>query len=822
MISRNTKKTLSFQSEALKQLSNISEKQLQGLIIEPLLSSLGFDNVRDNSGSAEKGKDLVATKQTEFGRTKLYAIQIKKKRFTGSVHSPESLGTLFQQLIQARDEVVQDPTTNVLRSPDVCIFITPYPIAPSVWEKFHKLSQELARVNIEIIDGRNLLDLLRRHNANALIHLSAELSYRYRLAGSLNRIAESKVAFSLHNELELSSLYIDISLEDSARFFELIATHYLRLQGPKLIPLNPTELKLIHEIGLWFGKSAEITEPPERMSDQEKTNFERLRKRLKRNEKIFQVNLDSLLKAIQEKARRSFISLAQLNTSADERLCTEIALAFVQLKDNVERIGKCDALMDHWISLVDHDRGIEWSKPATKISSSTLNKINCNKFIVGMPGAGKTTLLRNLAREVSQSSITTTPLFLPLLLVKNCTMQGFVYCCARQLQNDGYAFGESLTIEEFFVKKAKRGEFQLFLDGLDEVGSDAIKLMNVINQFAREHPTIRIILSCRNTVDIPELPDALQLRLKPFSKKQLFEFIGKWFKSQPSAARELKVWVDSNQEIMRAASNPLVAALLCSLYYPGAEMPTTEVELYQRRFELLLNKWDKAKGSLDLSRELTKIYWRFITNLAFIMHEKELRIISTKEAIDVADRYFSRSYHGDATSLVDDCVRRGILEYESLDGLSFGHLTYQEYLVSRKLISDNDLAFMFEHLGFAWWRNVIRFYVCEKEDISSLIKYALAANCSRRVSRELLELSSIARWTTNSLIQELSDKAAFTIEERDDFMAHNDTRVLRDRDKRVSTHEAQQVVYDHDVEIDETWEAELSAYYDYLRHNLID
>ena len=110
-------KNLSAKSIAINELLQLSEKRLQGMVIEPLLRSLGFEKVRDNSGPNEKGKDIVATKLSEFGRNKLFAVQIKKKKFTGTVDSKESLGNLFHQLIQARDEEVVDPINNKKRSP---------------------------------------------------------------------------------------------------------------------------------------------------------------------------------------------------------------------------------------------------------------------------------------------------------------------------------------------------------------------------------------------------------------------------------------------------------------------------------------------------------------------------------------------------------------------------------------------------------------------------------------------------------------------------------------------------------------------------------
>jgi len=66
----------------IDELIRLPERKLQSRIVEPLLRALGFTNVRDTSGPAEWGKDLIATKHTQFGNTELYAIQLKKYRIT--------------------------------------------------------------------------------------------------------------------------------------------------------------------------------------------------------------------------------------------------------------------------------------------------------------------------------------------------------------------------------------------------------------------------------------------------------------------------------------------------------------------------------------------------------------------------------------------------------------------------------------------------------------------------------------------------------------------------------------------------------------------
>lgn len=471
-------------------------------------------------------------------------------------------------------------------------------------------------------------------------------------------------------------------------------------------------------------------------------------------------------------------------------MCTAIALEFIETKERVRRLTDFDPLMDHWLSFVVRDGAIEWRKPLIRIPSSILNTISCNKYILGVPGAGKTTLLRHLARELATSSDNVLPVFVPLLLVKKPTRNALIETCVKQLEDQGYVLGGGKKAIDVFLKKAARGEFQLFLDGLDEIGSNAAALLKVIEEFAQHCPKLRIILSCRSTSDIRPFKGALELQMTPLSKEQLSEFLDKWFSAQPTAAADLRSWLKSNEKMRDAATNPLIAALLCSLFYLGAEMPATEAELYERRFELLLGKWDQVKGICRLNTDLVKRYWKFISELAFTMHQRELRVISVSEADEIARNYFSRTYHGNPNGMIRDCVHRGVLEYESLGGLSFGHLTYQEYLVARKIALDNDVGFVLKRIGSPWWKNVIRFYASYKDDISSLLRSALDSDCSLNVFKELEHLLEFAPWTDKYLIQEMHQAADLLSEGSEGEYSDYEKIVLRELRKGRTIEEA--------------------------------
>lgn len=297
----------------------------------------------------------------------------------------------------------------------------------------------------------------------------------------------------------------------------------------------------------------------------------------------------------------------------------------------------------------------------------------------------------------------------------------------------------------------------IFLDGLDEVGTNADKLMDCIEEIAFDHPKCRILVSCRSTFIPPSFRGALPIEIVPFSEFQLSAFIEKWFTSQPSSLFEIKEWLSLNPKMHRAASTPLVAAIFCSLFFTGAKMPSTEVELYESRFDLLLGKWDQAKGIRRLPNELVKRYWRFIIELAYYMHLNEVRTVSMEQAKVKAEDFYSKQFHGSAAEMVFDCIHRGVLEFEASGLLSFNHLTYQEYLAAKKLVMENDLESIFDNLQNAWWFKTISYYAASKEDISSLLKYAIDKECNMEIADTLAELAELAPWTDAHLIMEVKN-----------------------------------------------------------------
>src|SRR5262249_49026685 len=148
-------------------------------------------------------------------------------------------------------------------------------------------------------------------------------------------------------------------------------------------------------------------------------------------------------------------------------------------------------------------------------------------------------------------------------------------------------------------------------------------MLRAIEDLVQKYRVPDIVVSVRSTFELKVWDRALTLELEPFDDERLFQSVGRWYGAQPTTSRNLVQWLQANPKMKEVARTPLVAALLCSLFTIPIQMPSTEVELYERRYDLLLGTWDQAKGIPTLSVELRKRYRRFLRDLAIFLHLNE-------------------------------------------------------------------------------------------------------------------------------------------------------------------------------------------------------
>lgn len=396
--------------------------------------------------------------------------------------------------------------------------------------------------------------------------------------------------------------------------------------------------------------------------------------------------------------------------------CTVIARKGIELSHDFVALKRVEVVRAHWPDFAD-TTGSEAVVPAKRLTSTAILRINLCTFVTGAPGAGKTTLMRRLSQRLATMSIGQLPILIYLADLKGVTDYDVVAYALRQLNSQGYRVSEERLRAEL-----NDGNYRAFFDGLDEAGTNADYLLTCIRTFSETFPKCPVVITSRETLREKVWKDALHIRLAPLDDDQLTLFVTNWFTSEPSKCERMHGWLSLNPKMRETARTPIIAALLCSLMHADADMPSTEVELYEQRFELLLGRWEQAKGIQPLPPDLRRTYWHFMMNLAAEIHTREVRAISYGEAVSCASVYFSKTFHGIPEALVKDCIHRGLLEAEGVGGVSFGHLTYQEFAVARWLAHHNRTAFIIGHLSNRWWDKAIELYAAMKGDISALLE----------------------------------------------------------------------------------------------------
>lgn len=731
----------------------MNEARLQSKVVEPLLRLMHFENVRAVSGFNDKGKDLIAVKR-EFGRTKLYAIQVKKFTFSGKHSNTNALTNVITQFRQLFNEPVVDPTTNHTRRADRCLFITPYAIDRHAMESALSQLQDLERREITIIDGPLLVDQILQFMPQVLSSLSAEVRYRINLARDANKVAEAASAFGLSEDLLLDNICVDLHLNATRDAALAQLAHATRdTWGPNISIVHGKTVPLITQYcEQWNIHPVPAREPP---SERPKTRalVHRLTATLNERRARIQRLIDAMLTGRARNDPKRLASLRLRAQSLAEQRVVEVdwmALMGPMVTDSqkylqglrsiaephitveeataVARIGQRVTAQYKIISNIPAVRqrlnALPQEQSATAallLPASLLAKLKLPMIlIVGPAGSGKTTLLRRLATVLARDNRpgADIPVFVRLMDIKTCAQDALMTECVHTLRAHGYAMSGTALAERMAA-----GQVRLLLDGLDEAGDQGHALLGVIRTVSEQYPKCPVLVTCRDSFGIQALDSCLAVNIAPFDNTQLDEVITRWFAASPSDGGKLKAWLTENGEMKEAARTPLIAALLCTLVDADADMPTTESELYERRFELLLGKWDQAKGVPRMPLKFHRRAWRFLLDLAYRMHVTQVRTIEERSVSAMAADYYEPNYYGTAEELINDCLYRCILVREPDGTLSFGHLTYQEFLAGKSLSQKNAVEFVARHLQVPWWSKAIEFYASVRQEVTDVLEY---------------------------------------------------------------------------------------------------
>ena len=382
--------------------------------------------------------------------------------------------------------------------------------------------------------------------------------------------------------------------------------------------------------------------------------------------------------------------------------------------------------------------------------------------VLGDPGSGKTTLLRYLALLYARDLSTHQAIVRRVLAVNEGDMLP-ILLPLRQIgaflktHGEESTEGHRLLLEflqqhlqneridvplNFFDAYLEQGQAVILLDGLDEVaGADLRRrVARLVERFTQAYPTCRYVVTSR----IVGYSDAARLgegytttTVRDFTLADVEQFLRYWHRlvavgqmgpgdsAEHEAQRQtqqLMTAVRQNERIRELAINPLMLTVIALVHRDQVKLPDRRAELYAEAVEVLLGKWDEARGvvaeqSILPDRPFDTTDRRLLLqSIALHMHERQQKEIEAEALQELLRQLFQPLLTG--TQGVDKVVHRFLRLIEERTGLlvargegvyTFSHLTFQEYLTALAVAARDDyVSYTLSHSHEAWWREVIR------------------------------------------------------------------------------------------------------------------
>lgn len=345
-------------------------------------------------------------------------------------------------------------------------------------------------------------------------------------------------------------------------------------------------------------------------------------------------------------------------------------------------------------------------------------------LILAEPGAGKTTIAKKLALQVAEEYLDNNYLKIPIF-IDIAQYAGYNYNLHKYLESI-YSW-ENCWI--YLERKLKEGSCVIFLDGLDEVGQKvAIKSTNSnteyttfhINNFVSKYPNCKYIVFSRRSFGV--LEGFKHFNLKRFSSEDIDSFIQKWFDDEPAIGRDFRARIYNNPVSFSFARNPLLLVSLAVVFERDYEVPSRISEVLKRCLEILLSKWDHTRGIKREFKLITEEKKLLLKELAFWMHEQEIRFIDKKDLINKIENILPD--FGKPSNIAEDvfeeiCQHNGILTDLSTKYCCFSHLSFQEFFTAEYCNDHYNEKYLLEKIINPWWYNVIAVYasMCNSSDL---------------------------------------------------------------------------------------------------------
>ncbi|MCW5319429.1 NACHT domain-containing protein [Nostoc sp. KVJ3] len=373
--------------------------------------------------------------------------------------------------------------------------------------------------------------------------------------------------------------------------------------------------------------------------------------------------------------------------------------------------------------------------------------------VLGKPGVGKTTFLQYLAIQCNQNAFTANqvPIFITL---KNFAEDSIVTNEFSLLKYISQEFLTSGISDPSVIETLlSAGRVLLLLDGMDEVlHQQSNAVLSEIRRFSEKYHKNRFVATCRTAAQKLRLRGFTDVEIAPFTLEQIRAFAQKWFvaftktNQKDGLAQSVefiqKLELAENWQFRQLVVTPLFLHLACWVFHGQEKFPTKRTDFYKQGLDLLLGKWDEARGI-----ERDEVYRGFLL-------PQKLKLLSQIAAATFEQgQYFFEQrvveqYIGDyiqnlnnvpmdAESLQIESeaalkaieAQHGLLAERARGIFSFSYLAFQEYFTARKIVASHNLeAFgqalsgLVNHITDPHWREIFLLTATMLRSADSLVQ----------------------------------------------------------------------------------------------------
>jgi predicted NACHT family NTPase len=373
--------------------------------------------------------------------------------------------------------------------------------------------------------------------------------------------------------------------------------------------------------------------------------------------------------------------------------------------------------------------------------------------VLGKPGSGKTTFLQYLAVQCNRGEWESEriPIFITLRHFVEESRASGELSLLNYIRNEFFA--ADLTDPFLIETLLQAGRGLLLLDGIDEVVSrENTAVLREIRRFSDKYHKNLFVVTCRTAAQRLTLRGFTDVEIAPFTQTQIIAFAQKWFVTFTKTTT-LAGQVESDQFIKQLDEpanwqfrqlivTPLFLHMACWVFQGQGKFPTKRTEFYKEGLDLLLGKWDEARGverddvyrGFQLPQKL-----KLMSQIAAVTFEHGQYFFEQRALEQHIEDYIrhlpNASTDAGELQLESEAMLRAI---ESQHGLlterargifSFSYLAFQEYFMARNIVASHNLqaleqalSALVSHITDPHWREVFLLTTAMLRSADSLVQ----------------------------------------------------------------------------------------------------